>query len=175
MFGKVVALVGLAAVGLCPNLVPEFRQEASNGVVMTEMSLTERPVIVVFLKDGCPANPGAAVVLNDLQGQLGESVQIVGFLNADLASAKALVDAHELKFPVIPDAELKVTDGFGAESSLRFTIVATKQEARWPILWDGLSNENLQAGIEVIRRHGHEVPEVNLSAMGQRVLRGCMF
>lgn len=174
IFFVLLVACGMAAVA-CPNPVPEFRSQTTAGRVVTPTSLTERPTVLVFLSRGCPENRAQAAVLNQLRKQLGEKVQVLAVFPGDRAAAEAERKAIGGEFELLPDPGRVLIQAFKATRSFDLSLVATKAEARWPKLWEGLSRENITQVLDVIARHGHEVPEVDLAAWPEKPVRGCMI
>jgi len=159
----------------CPNAVPEFRLSDSKGAVWTADSLTKKPSVLVFLKHGCPMSAKAAPVLNSLQRQLGESAQVIGVMNASPAEAQAAAKELKLTIPVLGDQGRTLIKGFGAARGLQFSVVATKEEARWAKLWDGLGRAQIEDAFGLITKHGHALAPVNLQELPENALSGCLF
>lgn len=171
---SLLACVSVAAMAAaCPNKAPDFSIKATDGAVWQASSLAKKPTILVFLKEGCPANPKAVPVLNALQRQYGSKLQIVGVMNADLAKTKAAAKDLQIAFPVIPDTKRELIDGFKASRGLEFTIIATKQEAKWPKLWSGVGKTELTEAVDVIIKHGHKLPLPDLSLAPAKAISGC--
>ncbi|ARU39773.1 hypothetical protein CCB80_00880 [Armatimonadetes bacterium Uphvl-Ar1] len=171
--GLVLATIALAVA--CPNTVPEFNAKASNGKTFTQKSFTEKPTILVFLKLGCPANPSLTPALNSLQKDLGDSVQIIGVTVGSEVDAKGEAEKIKAKFPIIADQSAVLVNGFKATRSFDMSMVATKTEAKWPKLWEGLSQKNMAEIIDITQKHGHEFKTPNLETLPQTPKRGCMF
>lgn len=172
----VAAALGLMALAsACPNTVPEFQLEASNGKVYNAKSFVAKPTILVFLKRGCPANPSQTPHLNKLQEQFGDSLQIVGITNGTVDQAKAESERIKAKFPIIADQEMTLIKGFGAKRSFDLTLVATKTESKWPKLWEGLSEPAMTEVVDIIVKHGHSLPKVDLASFAKEAQRGCSF
>lgn len=180
-FCLTLGLAAIAALAVsCPYFVPAFKAKGTDGVQYTELTFTKKPTFIVFLKQGCPANPKGVPIVNELAAQLKDQVNVVGVINTDLAGARKEIETAKIKFPVIPDPNKVIIGGFKAERSFDLTMVATKKEAKWAKVWSGLDDTNVQEAIEIIRKHGHEVKPVQLRAFspnanGPKKVTGCSF
>lgn len=168
-----VALV--LAVAFCKNPVPAFSATAANGKLVTEKLLCEKPSVVVFLKKGCPCNPDAAKNLNKLVGDLGDSAQVVAFINSDLKGAQEESKTLKAKFLIIPDEKKTVIAGCGATRSLDFTVVATTDAPRFPKLWNGYSSGTMNEALEIVVKHGKTLKKWDVSVFPKEAVAGCGF
>lgn len=173
--------VGLSAIALfslasaCPNVVPDFRSFSTDGQVRNAKSFIEKPTVLVFLKRGCPCNVKAMPWLNSLSASFGDKWQVIGVVNTDLLEAEKEAQETGARIPLIADSQGVLRQGFQAQNSLDFSIVATKREARWPKLWQGMSQKNMTEALDIIVRHGHASPGFTLEQFPVDSLVGCDF
>jgi peroxiredoxin len=167
------SLLIIAAAGFCKNPVPSFSAVASNGIKITEKTLTKKPTVLVFITNSCPMTPKGLEHFNALAKGLGKTGQVVGILNANLSEAKKLASANKLVFPLVPDPKKLIIKGCNAEHSLDFTVIASSDTPKFPKLWSGYSQATVQEGLDIIQKHGKKLSKVNLASFPKNVVWGC--
>jgi peroxiredoxin len=114
---------------------PPFRAMASDGRERElRASLQERPVFLVFIKDGCPCSEAAQPFFNELATRFGGRVEFLGVIDGDVDTARRWADGHQSAFPILADADLALIHAFGAESSAHSVLVDREGEVAgyWP-------------------------------------------
>jgi peroxiredoxin len=168
-----MVLSSLVLLAFCKNPVPAFSQTASNGKLVSEKLLCEKPTVVFFLKNGCPCNPDAAKNLNKLAKDLGSTAQVVAFINAGQKEAQLEAKTIKAEFLIIPDPQKEVIKGCGATRSLDFTVVATTEPPRFPKLWNGYSKAMVAEGLDIIVKHGKKLNKWDLAKFPKEPIMGC--
>lgn len=170
----ITSLTLMLTVGFCKNPVPAFSlANTANKVMFTEKDLLKKPSILVFMKASCPAN--ATIIPNfiALQKSLGSTVQVVAFLNGDIATVRGVAKQYKVNFPLVADAKSSVISGCGAKNSGDFTIVASETEAKFPKIWNGNSQGQITEGLEIITKHGRKVAKGDVRKFATSPMMGC--
>jgi peroxiredoxin len=133
-----------------------------------------RPVVLVFIRDGCPCSESAEPYFQRLQAAYGERASFLGVIDGDLAMAREWATRHGTSYPILADFERVIIGDCGAERSAYVMLVAPggTVEAVWP----GYSSEMLaEVGARLARITGQA--EVALDAEGApaELVSGCPF
>jgi len=170
-----ISLMAMACTAVAgTNTVPTFKLSATDGKTYSAASMASKPTIMIFIKRNCPVNPKVAPMFNDLAKQLGNKVNIVGVINADMVGARAERTKLSIGFPIISDKSRVLIDGFGAKASFDSTAV-TGKGAKWSQVWGGISAANAKEMIAAIEKSGTKVGTVSFKSFGDRKLVGCGF
>ncbi len=176
---RALLLLAILACGFaqaCKNEVPNYRVTSTDGKVRSRAALVGKPTIFLFMKLGCPANPEAIPRFNRLATSLKGKVDVVGIINADLATAKKFAREMKITFPLLPDAKKTLIKGFGAKRSLEMTYSAPKSGlAKYPKVWDGYSRSMLQEVLDGIGHHGFKLPKIAIPYFPIEKRGGCMY
>jgi peroxiredoxin len=143
----------------CKYVVPQFTAQATDGATYKTAGLVGKPTIFVFLLPEGSAEVVAG--FNKLAANYRGHVQVLGVVRADLTRAKRFARANKVNFPLIPDADGAIAEGFEAKNNFDMTIVATKSgEPRFPKIWNGYSKANVEELLAMIGHHGFALPKV---------------
>ena len=88
------------------------------------MLFRSKPLLVYFIEKECPCSRDAAVFINQLQLAYGNSLNVVGVVNASAEVAAEWTKITDAKFPVVADADCAIIDAFKAERSASTVLVA---------------------------------------------------
>jgi hypothetical protein len=96
--------------------------------------LSQRPLVVVFIKDGCPCNVDFEPYFQRLATAYPDEVGFVGVIDADVPAAKRYVDANRVRYPVIADPARAIVGTFKAENGAYVALVSRGGvvDAMWP-------------------------------------------
>ena len=83
-----------------------------------------RQVTSFNIEKECPCSRDAAVFINQLQVAYGNSLNIIGVVNAPAEVATEWAKITNAQFPVIADADAAIIDAFKAERSASTVLVA---------------------------------------------------
>jgi len=173
--GTGLALAAAALAWAGSSLVPKFTAVGTDGQTYTPASFTQRPTLIIFLKEGCPSVPFGVDALNNLAAQLKTSVQVIGVVDADPALLKKQAAEWKLKFPLIPDPKKVLIDSFGAKAAFDFSAIGNRRTPTWSKLWPGISPANVDEALAQLRREGHTIPKAAFKPPQGGKLHGCAF
>jgi len=125
------------------NPAPTFRLADAQGTTrdLGEM-LATGPVVLVFIKDGCPCSVGAQSYFNALHALYGGRLRLLGIVDGDANLARRWTSANHVPFPMLPDPDLTTTRGYGATNSAFVALVG--RDGRIDALWPGYSADMLR-------------------------------
>lgn len=137
-----------------------LRLSGTDGRTYTTATLAARPTVMVFLSHGCPHNPKSISDFNRWRTQLGQTVQFVGVLNANAATARSYARELKVNFPVLADPDRKLIDWAGATHSLDFAVLSAR---RGQLLkrWNGIQRSWIVEATNLLRRNG--APNVRIT------------
>lgn len=109
-------------------------------VSLTSMRAT-KPVVVVFIKDGCPCSIESQPSFNRLAAAYQGLVEFVGVIDGGPAIARDYASVNEVRFPIVSDTTLETMKAYKAERSVYVALVAT--DGKIDKLWPGYSQTML--------------------------------
>lgn len=162
-----------AAVANTP--APGLRAPASDGSSYDLAELTaERPVFLVFIKDGCPCSEDASPLYERLFRAYGERVRFLGVINGDVEVARSWAAANRVSYPILADPELAIIHAYEAGNSAYTALV--DRSGTLEVLWPGYSKGMLREASErVARLAGVEPVPVDTTGAPEQMLTGCPF
>jgi peroxiredoxin len=103
---------------------------------------SSRPLVLVFVKDGCPCSEAAQPFLNALRDAYGDRANFAAVFDGDGDAATRWAKANHARFTMLPDPSLELVRRYGVENSLYIALVSPggKVAKAWP----GYSAEMLQ-------------------------------
>jgi len=136
--------------------------------------LKSGPIVLVFIKEGCPCSDAADPLFVSLHSAYEGRVRFFGVINGDRRVASKWTEDHGTTFPILADPGLAIIHAYGAESSAYVALIAP--DGRIDKLWPGYSAEMLQ---ELGRRMAglagqKEVPFTGVDAPNE-LYSGCPF
>jgi peroxiredoxin len=154
-----VAVAAACLAIACKYAVPQFWVQATDGTTYKTAGLVGKPTIFVFLSQERSAE--AIAGFNKLAANYKGHVQVIGVVHADLTRATRFARENRIRFPLIPDTDGAIANGFEAKNNFDMTIVATKTgEPRFPKVWNGYSKANVEELLSMIEHHGFALPKV---------------
>jgi peroxiredoxin len=84
----------------------------------------EGPLVLVFIKDGCPCSADAQRFFNRLHDAYGKEARFLGVIDSDDDHARAWGQQNRTTFPLLIDPDLAIARGYKAESSAYMAVVA---------------------------------------------------
>jgi peroxiredoxin len=104
---------------------PPFRARATDGVTYDLGELTkDAPLVLLFIKDGCPCSADAQRFFNRLHEAYGRDVRFLGAIDADDSRARAWGRENRTTFPLLVDPDASLARAYGAGSSAYAAVVA---------------------------------------------------
>lgn len=156
-------------------LAPMFRARASDDATheLAE-GLKRGPVVLVFIKDGCPCSVSAEGYFNSLHAAYDGRVRFFGVIDGDRDAARAWAARNGVPFPILIDPDCALVRDFRAENSAYVALI--DRSGRIDSFWPGYSTamlEALNARIAVLAG----LPEAPIDTTGapEELYSGCPF
>ncbi len=152
---------------------PTFHAIATDGQTYDLAELTaERPLVVVFIKDGCPCSTDAQRFYNRLHEAYGREVRFLGVIDADTDGGRAWGQRSRTAFPLLADLDLGIARRFGAESSAYMAVV--DRGGAIDHLYPGYSQEMLaEASGRIARLAGVAPRPIDVAGAPDELSTGC--
>jgi peroxiredoxin len=136
--------------------------------------LGKRPLVLVFIKDGCPCSRAAERFFNRLHAAYKDEVQFLGVIDVDMTIAKTWATVNHVPFPVLADPEFQIIHAYKAESSAYVALVS--KDGTIETLWPGYSGPMLTEASETLGHlSGREVQTIDLTEAPTVLTTGCSF
>ena len=92
------------------------------------------PVVLVFIKDGCPCSVSAEAYFNQLHAAYRGKIRFVGVIDGDPKTARKWGAIQGVPFPIVPDPKLDLMQSYGATNSAYVALIdrAGRIEEFWP-------------------------------------------
>jgi peroxiredoxin len=148
---------------------------ASTGEATSWQQLSaSRPLVVVFIRDGCPCSVKFEPIFHRLQSMLHPRIGFVGVIDADLETARRFVEANHVPYPVLADADKSLIHLFHAQNAAYVALVDS--EGRVDRLWPGCSAEMMRdLNARAAKLAGIREPAFDASDMPGPLTTGCPF
>jgi peroxiredoxin len=166
----------LAASGAMTNrLVAPFTAvtQAGQPIAWAELS-GGQPVVLVFIKKGCPCNVELEPFFQRLETAYRDCVRFAGVIDGSVDVACQYAAANHVPHPILADPEHQLIVRFQAESGVYVALVTPSGVL--DTLWPGCSAEMMQ---ELSRRSaelaGVEERPVDYTGMPNALTTGCPF
>lgn len=115
-----------------------FKAKASNGETYSLGEFNAKwPVVLIFIKNGCPCSKSAERYFQQLHAAGGGRVPFFGVIDGDETVARRWADVNGTPFPVLADPDLTIIRAYGAESSAYVALISPG--GRLERLWAGYS------------------------------------
>lgn len=100
-----------------------------------------KPVVLVFIKDGCPCSIAAQPFFDELAEAFEGSVTFLGVIDGPKSVASKWAEKYKSAFPLLADENLKTITAYGVESSAHVALIG--QDKKLIRLWPGFSKPML--------------------------------
>jgi peroxiredoxin len=120
---------------------PAFRAISQDGMEVDSASVVgDRPVVLVFIKDGCPCSTSAEPFYARLHAAFGDEATFLGVIDGDRTVASRWVGDHGTPYPVLADPSLEIVRSFDVRNSAYVALIdrAGQIEALWPGYSEGI-------------------------------------
>ncbi len=120
------------------KLAPDFSGVDPLGKKWTfEELAAKRPLVLLFIKDGCPCSIDAQPIYNKLFEKFRGKAAFVGILDVDGEKAKKWIADNKPSFPVLVDPKLQIVRSFEAKNSVYTILIGADHriEKMWPGYW----------------------------------------
>lgn len=150
-----------------------FQARATDGAAYSLADLTkDEPLVLVFIKDGCPCSADAQRFFNRLHEAYGGQARFLGVIDSEQDRARAWAQAHRTTFPLLIDPDLAIARAYGAESSAYMAVVA--KGGVIDQLYPGYSAAMLaEAGERIARLSGVAVRPIDAAGAPVELSTGC--
>lgn len=154
---------------------PAFRLKDASGKEYDFASLSKgRPVVLYFIKDGCPCSIDVEPLLQKMAKSYGDAVQFVGVLNGGPEVAAKWQTVARTPYPVLLDPEVKTMRAFKAERSTYTALI--KPDGTIVRLWPGYSADMLkELNAAVAKQANVDAKPYDPAYAPQRITSGCSF
>lgn len=117
---------------------PRFHRDAADGsdCDLDEM-LRTGPLVLLFIKDGCPCSVAAESFFNGLHASYRGRVRFVGVIDGDASVARRWAATNGVPFPIVPDPQLELMHAYGATNSAYVALI--DRDGRLDGFWPGYS------------------------------------
>jgi peroxiredoxin len=157
------------------QVAPSFRVEATDGQTYRLEDVTsEMPLVLIFIKDGCPCSAAAQPFFDRLSAAYIDDVRFLGVIDADVSRAKEWAKENRVPFPILADPESRIVHNYKAESSAYVALVS--KEGTIEKLWPGYSAQMLNDASERLARlSGSEPRPVDTTDAPAEMTTGCPY
>jgi peroxiredoxin len=133
-----------------------------------------RPLVVVFIKRGCPCSVEFEPFFHRLAGAWQESVRLIDVIDGDVETARRYAEVNRVPYLVLADPQRQVISRFGAKNGAYVALV--RPDGILDTLWPGCSSEMM---LELNRRiasfAGKEEKRLDTSGLPTALTTGCPF
>jgi peroxiredoxin len=133
-----------------------------------------RPVVLVFIKDGCPCSVEFEPFFQRVEKLYRREVRFAGVIDASLASARRYAKEQRVPYPVLPDPEHRIIRRLKAENG-GYVVLLTRRgviDGFWP----GCTTDTLRLlGRGIARLAGVAERPLDVSGMPGSTITGCPF
>ncbi len=120
---------------------PEFSMEGNDGATYRLSELLQHgPVLLTFIKIGCPCSEAAQPYFNRLQADY-PGARILGVIDGQRGPAEVWAKRIKIAYPYLIDPDLKLVREYGVENSAYTVLIA--QDGRIAMHWPGYSESVL--------------------------------
>ncbi|MCW5943084.1 MAG: redoxin domain-containing protein [Fimbriimonadaceae bacterium] len=122
---------------------PPFDGVDAAGRERTLESLTHgRPLVLYFVKDGCPCSVDAEPLYQRMAAKFGAKANFAAVINGGQVVADKWLKVMKTPYPVILDPDMKVIKDYGIERSVYLALIDAQR--RIVKLWPGYSASMLK-------------------------------
>jgi peroxiredoxin len=133
-----------------------------------------RPVVVVFIKRGCPCNVEFEPFFHRLARAYQGQACFVGVIDGPVETARRYAEANHVPYLVLADPKRAIISRFGAKNGAYVAVV--KPDGALDTLWPGCSAEMmLELSRRIARLAGVEEQYVETSGLPRALTTGCPF
>ena len=120
------------------SAAPAFRRVDADGTTQDLAELLKSgPVVLVFIKDGCPCSVSASPYFNALHTLYRGRLRLLGVIEGDAEVARRWGSANHVTFPILLDPSLDLAKNYGATNSAFVALI--DRDGRIDELWPGYS------------------------------------
>ncbi|MEW4569567.1 redoxin domain-containing protein [Tautonia sp. JC769] len=164
-----------ASEAMADRPAPGFVATSHEGRTIDSASLVgDRPVFLIFIKDGCPCSTSAEPFFARLHARYGDRASFLGVIDGDPEVADRWVATHGTPYPVLADAELEIVRAFEVRNSAY--VVLIDREGQITAHWPGYSEAILrEMSARLAGLTGRSEAEVGAEDAPELPYSGCPF
>lgn len=149
--------------------------EANDGSRVNWSELSRgRPVVLVFIKSGCPCNVEVESYLGRVERLYRDAVRFAGVIDGDVAVAREYVGKQQVEHPVLADPDLQLIHQFDARNGCYVALFTSEGELDG--LWPGCSADAMSAlGRRIALLARVEERPLDVAGMPAALITGCPF
>ncbi len=148
-----------------------------------------RPLLLVFIKSGCPCNVELEPFFHRLERSYAGVVRFAGVIDADARTGRRYAEANATPYPILADPQRRIIQRFRAENGAYVALLAHRPEGTLPAapltqdgpviidsLWPGCSAELFtQMGRRIAAVAGIAERPLDVSGLPGAAVTGCPF
>lgn len=170
---KVTDEMQVAADGAAGNSAPAFHARDGRGR-SHDLSDDDRPVVLVFIKDGCPCSLAMQPFFNQLAQSYGDRVRFLGVIDRESEMARFWGKARSVPFPILADPDLAIVRAYGVTNSAFLALITPDHQLE--TLWPGVSKQMLvQLNARLAELSGKAVRAIDVSGAPSEPYSGCPY
>jgi hypothetical protein len=133
-----------------------------------------RPVVLVFLKDGCPCSATFAPFIQRVERLYRGTVHFAGVMDAPVETTRRYATEWQLPYPILADPDRRLIRRFQAKNGGYVVLLtpAGVMDGCWPG-WSGHVMQEL--GRRIARLAGVEERPLDVAGMPAALTAGCPF
>ncbi len=133
-----------------------------------------RPVVLVFIKNGCPCSVSAQPFFDKIAKAFGTDADFLGVIDGTSETAKAWREKYRVGIPILADPGFRIISDYGAESSVYVVLVG--KDGKMARVWPGHSREMLRELVRLLESGtGRKVGEIDFDDAPRDLMAGCPF
>lgn len=154
---------------------PTFHQADAEGNMVDLGEMTRKgPVVLVFIKDGCPCSTSAERYFDSIHAAYRGRVPFLGVIEGDATVARRWGSAHGVPFPILPDPKLELAKSYGATNSAFVALI--DRSGSLVEFWPGYSSGMLSdLNRRVAELSGLTEETIDFSDAPAELYSGCPF
>ena len=108
---------------LVGKLAPAFETQNASGQTVTLATLTNRPLVMVFIEKGCPCCRGGKPYFDRIENFYGDVANVVGVVAGNVKDARTWQVKTRPQFRVLADPNAGIAKQYGAAVGLYTVLV----------------------------------------------------
>ena len=157
------------------NVVADLSMTTSDSRALSWSALSDgAPVVLVFVKKGCPCSIEFAPYFQQVAARYRGSVRFADVIDGDTARAGRWKREHDVPYTVIADAEQHIIRRFGAENGGYVALLA--RDGQIDRFWPGFSRDALsELGARIAQLTGRSEQRLDPGSLPAALTSGCPF
>ncbi|MDB5350928.1 MAG: resA 17 [Planctomycetota bacterium] len=172
---KVTPAMLVAAEARAKRPAPPFEMIASDGTACDLAKMAkDGPIVLVFIKDGCPCSVSAEAYFNQLHAAYRGRIRFVGVIDGDRKLARKWGALNGVPFPILPDPKLTLMQSYGATNSAYVALI--DRDGQIEEFWPGYSASMLHdLNAKMAKLAGLDPETVETPDAPEDLYSGCPF